>query len=124
MLEKIAAELKDSIKNAPEQLKKLLTAESDRALFESGVVEGMSLQQSVFCKLPAARRTREPKLVKECRDELIALDKFLRNSIKAGDKVGIGKNAYYGRFVDPWLSNDIIKKVAWCDAILKREKKK
>ena len=124
MLEKIAVELKNCVKTAPAQLKKLLTAEADRALFESGVVEGMSLQQNVFCKLPAARCTRDPKLVKECRDELIALDKFLRNSIKAGDKVGIGKNAYYGRFVDPWLSNDIIKKVAWCDAILKREKKK
>ena len=121
---KIAAELKAGIKKAPAALKKLLTDEADRAIFESGVLEGMSLQQKVFCKLPAARRTRDLKLVKECRNELLALDKFLRNSIKAGDKVGLGKNAYYGRFVDPWLSQDIVKKVAWCDSILKRVKKK
>ena len=64
------------------------------------------------------------KLVRECRKELIELDQFLRESIKAGDKVGIGKSAYYGRFVDPWLSQDINKKVAWCDSVLNRKENK
>ena len=124
MMAKCAAELKEGIKGAPAGLKKLMMSEVGRAEYEVGVLEGMSIQQKVFCKLPAARRTRNLKLVKECRDGLIALDKYLRESIKAGDKVGLGKNAYYGRFVDPWLSRDIRKKVAWCDSILNRKDKK
>ncbi len=123
MIAKAASELKEGMKTAPAALKRLFLSEAARAEFESGVMEGMSLQQKVFCKLPAARRTRNLKLVKECRDGLIALDKFLRESIKSGDKIGIGKNAYYGRFVDPWLSQDINKKVAWCDAVLNRKDK-
>ena len=118
-MKKAADKLKNSITDCPAALKKLLTDESLRAEFESGVIEGMSLQQKVFCKLPAARRTRDPKLVKECRDELQGLIRFLRKSIKAGDKIGIGMNAYYGRFVDPWMINDISKKIDWCNAVLK-----
>ena len=119
-----AETLKKGSMKAPAAVKNLLQSEAGRAEFEAEVIEGMSLQQKVFCKLPAARRTRDPKLVRECKKELLALDRFLRASIKPGDKVGIGKRAYYGRFVDPWLSQDIMKKVEWCDSVLNQKNTK
>ncbi len=114
-----AAELRKGMKDAPDRLGNLMSDEASRAEFESDVIEGMSIQQRIFSKLPAARRTREPELVRQCRDELADLSEFLKKSIIKGDKVGIGKKAYYGRFVDPWLAQDIRKKMEWCDSILK-----
>lgn len=120
-MKKAADDLKTKLSGFPAPLKQLLSDEANRAEFESEVIEGMSLQQKVNCKMPEARRTRNPKKIAICRKEFEELLTFLRKSVKTGDKVGIGKNAYYGRFVDPWLADDIAKKIAWCDSILNKK---
>lgn len=119
-MKKAAADLKVGTKGASSKVKKLFTTEAMRAEFESEVMEGMSRQQSVNCKMPELRRTRSRKKAAVCRKEFTELAAFLQKSVETGDKAGIGKNAYYGRFVNPWQIQDIMKKIEWCDSIVKK----
>ncbi|MDR0933007.1 MAG: DUF4838 domain-containing protein [Victivallales bacterium] len=116
-LKRASDELRADIKTTSIVVKKLLMDEVARAEFESEVIEGMSLQQKAYCKMPEVRRTRDPLKLANCHREFTELIAFLKKSVKTGDKIGIGTNAYYGRLISPWLLNDIAKKDAWCDEV-------
>ena len=68
-MKKAAADLKAGSKGLPVRLKKLLSDEAQRAEFEAEVMEGMSLQQQVNCKMPEVRRTRDPQKAAVCMKE-------------------------------------------------------
>ena len=119
-MKKASADLKTGSKELPLRLKKLLSEEAQRAEFEAEVMEGMSLHQQANCKMPEVRRTRDPQKAAVCIKEYRKLLGFLQRSVKTGDKAGIGKNAYYGKLIDPWLLNDIREKIRWCESIRKK----
>lgn len=120
-MKKASNELKAGLEGLPAGVKKRLSDEVLRAEFESEIMASMSLQQEVNCEMPEAREKRDPKKIAACRQKFKDLMTLLRKSVQTGNRIGLGENAYYGRFVDPWLLNDIAKKIEWCDSILKSE---
>ena len=121
-LRSAASKLSEAIRGMPSglPLAEWLRKESSRAVFEAEVFHVMKLQQDVFSDLPEARRTRDAEKVRACRRKLVELGRALADSVKTGEAAG-QREAYYGKFADPWMRQDLNRKIAWCDSILKKQ---